>query len=130
MNLKSIFLIIVAVAFSANVLYAQERICPSPKPLHEGGDELRIFEDNFTKEEYLESMQYLQKDFLPRLREYENIEQVKYSTEFWLSYFNSLNFVKGYVLKQAAINEIKSTNNKGAATKEFCTFLESAAYVD
>lgn len=112
------------------VSFAQERLCPAPSPLPEGADDLRIHESEFTYSRYLESLDFIQNEFPRRIRTYKEVSEFQYNTELWLGYYNSLKFIEGYVLKQAALNEVASHSEKREATDRFCQFLRNARYVD
>ena len=58
------------------------------------------------------------------------------SSEFWIGYSNSLKFIRGYMLKQAALLQItqarltKKTKQRDETIKVFCNFVGSADYSD
>jgi len=130
MNIKTFIVFIACIFLSSNALLAQEAICPPLHPDPDRAEELVMHENEFTKEKYISSLDFVRNEFPRRILSYEKTSEFEDSPEFWIGYYNSLTFIEGYVLKQAAISEIKTSKTKGSAVKEFCTFLEEAAYTD
>ena len=128
--MKKYFVQIIFFFFWANFAVAEGPICSQLPPLPAGADDLRIKEHEITKSKYSESLDFIRNEFPRRLLSYEKISEYEQNTEFWLSYYNSLKFIEGYVLKQAAEQEIQIKKQKGKAAAEFCSFLKEAMYVD
>lgn len=118
--------------------HAGSRLCPPPPPVKEGEDDLRMKEEEFNAEHIAKSLSYLQNDIPNDLQDNDSKKIIARlgSSEFWISYDNSLRFIEGYMLKQAALLQIaqsrgpKKTKQKDDAVKRFCDFLGSAEYTD
>ena len=96
----------------------------------EGTGELMILEHEFTQRQYIDSLYYLQNEFSRRLLAFGRVSEFEHNTEFWISYYNSLKFIEGYMLRQAAQAEVSAHSKKGEATDRFCRFLQKARYED
>jgi hypothetical protein len=95
-------------------------------------------EEEFNAKHAATALSYLQKDIPGELqgKDSKRIMARLGSSEFWISYDNSLRFIEGYLLKQAALLQIsqsrglKKTKQNDDAVKRFCDFLGSAEYTD
>ena len=121
-------LLLVALAVASPSLAESTDFCPPLPPLAEGQDDLRIAESGFTQERYEAAIQHLL-EFPARIINAEDLRGTVASSETWIGYENSLRFVRGWVLKQAAVAEAKS-GHRGAAVEAFCAFAANAAYAD
>lgn len=117
------------------------------KPLPQGVDELKMEEGLFTIEEALGSLPYLESKVIRMMQEHEATRDVLWSEHFYITYPNSLNILKGTILRQNAyicrqkleIAKLQQAD-PGAlgnaqrdfekAKKAFCDFLKEAEYVD
>ncbi len=114
---------LITLAFSGSVV-ANEALCPRLPVLPNDVDDLRMSEADCNADQYADSLSFLRSKFPKKIRSVKEIKEVTWSHEFWISYFNSLKFIEGYVLKQKAIQK------GGAAKKAFCKFMSQANYVD
>lgn len=117
---------------------AGSRLCPLPPPLQEGQDDLRIKEEDITAERFASSLSILETDIPKELQDKDTKKVLARlgSSEFWIGYSNSIKFIRGYMLKQAALLPIsqarltKKTKQRDEAIKAFCNFVGSADYSD
>jgi hypothetical protein len=134
----AILLAVALWSFWETSAHASSRLCPPPAPVKEGEDDMRMKEDEFNAEHIAKSLFYLQNDIPNELQgnDSKKIMARLGSSEFWISYDNSLRFIEGYMLKQAALLQIaqsrgsKKTKQKVDTVKRFCDFLGSAEYTD
>ena len=64
-----------------------------------------------------------------RLREADDLGARVASSETWIGYENSLRIIEGWVLKQAALSEVRA-GSQGSAVDRFCEFIAQAEYAD
>ena len=141
-------LIVIIIVFSfSNKVIASSSICPDPPPLQEGADDFRMHERDFTLEEALESVSFLQTDFSKRIWGDNAVTDFSSWSGHYIGYHNSLKTIEGMLLKQqvlleiARLNEVTATSSNSEtidqskkklkmARDHFCEFLNSAEYVD
>lgn len=136
--LRKIFLTVTLCLFTVTGAQAGPKICPPPPPLVEGQDDLRMKEEDFTAERFASSLSILETDIPKELQDKDTKKVLARldSSEFWIGYSNSLKFIRGYMLKQAALLPItqarltKKTKQRDEAIKAFCNFVGSADYSD
>ncbi len=126
---------------------AADVLCPKNAPLQEGVDDLRMQEDEFTAEQAMDAVKFLQTDFSKRIFGTNAVKDFHAWSGHYISYANSLKFIEGALLKQqvlinrarlkelsvlvpesAEISQLKV--NLEAATQKFCVLLSTAEYVD
>ena len=151
-RLRKLALALTVVILFAPILASAQNLCPPPKPLPEGVDDLRMVEGDFTFSKAIESLRWLEKDVWDVIREHRTTEQLMMSTEkFGIPFPNSVSRIKGVLLRQQALLErerleiarlrLKAGSGSeayvGAAQKrfenarrQFCKFLEKAESVD
>ncbi len=137
-KLTAILLAFAVCSLGGTQAHGDASICPPLPPLPEGVDDLRTKETDFTAQRAASSRSYLQKEVPKDLREKDDtkIKRRLESSEFWISYDNSLRIIEGYLLKQEALLQIaqsrlsKTTKTRDAAVKRFCDFLGSAHFAD
>lgn len=103
---------------------ASEMLCPPLPPLPKEADDLRMTEEEFTKERFLSSLAYFENDLPNKLNTSKETKELTNRSIFWISYRNGLKFIEGYMLKQEAL--LKG----GAEKKAFCEFIVGSEYVD
>lgn len=92
---------------------------------------LKISEDSLTSSNYREAISFLEKNVLLTLKNSKDLNEVMYDSEFWISYFNSLKIIHGYVLKmQVSIENISKKKHSKKAKEEYKKFLENTYYSD
>jgi hypothetical protein len=146
-------LLCLAILLSFVPIYALgQDLCPPPKPLPEGADDLRMAEGDFTFQKAHESLRWLEKDVWDVIRQHKTTEELMRSTErFGIPFSNNLSITKGVLLRQQALLEqekyeiarlrLKTGSGSKAdveaahkrfedARREFCKFLEKAEWVD
>ena len=116
---------------------AESKLCPPLPSLALGQDDSRIKEEDFTVEQFTSSLSILETDIPKELQEQDTKKVLARldSSEFWIGYANSLKFLRGYMLKQAALLQtghsgISKKQQKKDAVKRFCDFITSAQYTD
>jgi len=137
-NLRKIFLTVTICLSTVTGAQAGPKICPPPAHLVEGQDDLRMKEEDFTAERFASSLSILETDIPKELQDKDTKKVLARldSSEFWIGYSNSLKFIRGYMLKQAALLPItqarltKKTKQRDEAIKAFCNFVGSADYSD
>ncbi len=117
MDLKKI-LILIMVCVTGN-LYSSEM-----------EDEfLKVKNQDLTWQAYQVSLSVLEEDLPKLIRESKDIREIKTNSEFWISYFNSLMYIRGYTLKKEA--ELEKLSGKGVvAQKRYARFLKEAQLSD
>ena len=101
-------------------------LCPTPAALPPGADDLRLSVSGFTRERYESALEYLDHTLPAILHDSENLAAAVNPSVFWISYRNSITFIRGYVLLQRA-EHARDPEAKAAAVTEFCSFLSGAA---
>lgn len=151
-RLKKLVLALAIVILFAPILASSQNLCPPPKPLPEGADDLRMVEGDFTFSKAIESLRWLEKDVWDVIRQHKTTEELMSSTErFGIPFPNSVSKIKGVLLRQQALLErerleiarlrLKADSGSKAdvetaqkrfenARREFCKFLEQAEWVD
>lgn len=150
--LKKLVLALAVVILLTPILASAQTLCPRPKPLPKGVDDLRMVEGDFTFSKAIGSLRWLEKDVWDVIREHKTTQELMMSTEsFGIPFPNSVSIIKGALLRQQALLERerleiarlrlkKGSGRKGDvetaqkrfedARKEFCKFLEEAKWVD
>jgi len=145
-------LVLALVILFASIPASAQNLCPPPKPLPEGVDDLRMVEGDFTFSKAIQSLGWLEKDVWDVIREHKTTQELMMSTErFGIPFPNNVSRVKGALLRQQALLErewfevakLKLKAGSGSkvdveaaqkrfenARKEFCKFLEKAKWVD
>jgi len=146
-----LFIMFLMVFFFIPYAIADE-ICPNIKklPAPSGAEELKMDEREFNFEHAISSIAYLEKDVYDILKTH-GATSVLDAENFYISYPNSIKFVKGTLLRQEAllakekleVAKLKASTSKGSnesviiaekayheAKEKFCMFLKSAEYVD
>lgn len=148
---KRVLALAVAILF-ASIPASAQNLCPPPKALPEGVDDLRMVEGDFTFSKAIESLRWLEKDVWDVIREHKTTEELMMSTErFGIPFPNSVSSIKGVLLRQQALLErerleiarlrLKAGSGSKAdveaaqkrfenSRREFCKFLEKAKWVD
>jgi hypothetical protein len=148
---KPVLALAVAILF-APILVSAQNLCPPPKPLPKGADDLRMFEGDFTFSKAMESLRWLEKDAWDAIHEHKTTEELVMSTErFGIPFSNSVSSIKGVLLRQQTLLErerlevtrlrLKAGSGSKAdveaaqkrfenARREFCKFLEKSKWVD
>jgi hypothetical protein len=151
-HLRKLVLALAAAVMLAPVLASAQNLCPPPKPLPEGVDDLRMVEGDFTFSKAIESLRWLEKDVWDVIREHKTTEELLHDTEqFGIPFHNSVSRTKGVLLRQQALLErerleiarlrLKAGSGSKAdvevaqkrfenARREFCKFLEKVKWVD
>lgn len=104
----------------------------SIKYVNANDENLKLKDSDFTKKNY-ESSIYLIEGYLPKmLRRAKNPQKLLNNSEFWISYYNSLIYIKGYTLKKEAEAEKRFFNRKKykVAHKKYLEFLDSTELSD
>jgi hypothetical protein len=150
--LKKLVLALAVIVFFPPILASAQTLCPPPKPLPEGADDLRMVEGDFTFLKAIESLRWLEKDVWNVMREHKTTEELMHNTEqFGIPFSNSVSRIKGVLLCQQAllarerleIARLRLKAGSGGkadvdaaqmhfenARREFCKFLEKARWVD
>ena len=136
----------------ANISFAED-ICPESDktPLPSDADDLRMYKKEFTFQHAMQSLEYLEKDVINIIKKHKESHSILEDESFYISYPNSIAFVKGTLLKQEVliarnkleVEKLKLKKDTGSkkevkeaeniylnAKKKFCDFLKSAEYVD
>ncbi len=149
MQIRVIFIAVLLVA--ASTVEAQS-LCPPEKFSTEGAPELQMTERSFTERAALDSLSWLEKDFMAVLKRHKTTNDLLNNTEgFGIPYPNAVAIAKGTVLRLRALltqtrleneylklkagtkdaKEVQVTQAQfTAARKEFCEFLHNAQFVD
>jgi hypothetical protein len=151
--MKSSILIFVCLVLVFSTISLAEELCPGldKLPAVSGADELKMYEKDFNIDRAMKSVKYLEEDVITIIQEHKGPHSVLQNERFYISYPNSLTFVKGTLLKQEALiaknvlelEKLKfknGANNKedfykaakayNAKKKKFCDFLKTAEYDD
>src|SRR5262245_41530191 len=111
-----------------------ENLCQTPQSLPPDVDDLRMVEGDFTVERCTAALEYLRKEIPRRLIDAPDRVKALDSSEFWISYGNSLKVIEGFMLRQDALHAIelnkKSPRSSLPAVARFCEFLAQATYED
>lgn len=113
-----IFIFILTSSFAT---YSQSKLDP----------ELKIKDEEITSASYKEAISFLQDNVPKILKDKKKLDRILQSSEFWISYSNSLKIIQAYVLKKDAIFE--SQPQKMRSTKaqiKYREFLEKTFYAD
>jgi hypothetical protein len=151
-RLKKLVVALAVVLLFAPILASAQNLCPPPKLLPEGVDDLRMVEGDFTFSKAIGSLRWLEKDVWDVIREHKTTEELLHNTEqFGIPFPNSVSSIKGVLLRQQALLErerleiarlrLKAGSGSKAdveaaqkrfenARREFCKFLEKAKWVD
>lgn len=137
MHFRLAVVAVILYGLTVAIASAEERLCPSSPSLPPDVDDHRMTEDQFTLEHFQSSLSYFQNDLAKELVKTKRTEDVINKEAFWITYENSLRFIEGYALKQAALLERTqvtpgSTAKKwrGPAVQRFCEFVSKAQYLD
>ena len=149
--IKSFLLCVACFLIFTVPVFSEEMLCPPPKPLQEGQDDLRMFEKAFTLSHANSSIGYLRDDFYRIIRELQKKKGRPYHEQVNISYPNSLTFIEGTLIKQDALllkakAELAEEKFKNGTTSEkkaamarqqyegarkiFCLFIKRLEYVD
>jgi len=82
-----------------------------------------------------EALSFFRKELPKEFQEVKTTREMTDREGFWIGYHNSLAFMEGYFLKQAALLERAQSGGKekrqeGSALKRFCKFLSKAHSLD
>lgn len=136
----------------ANISFAED-ICPDSDktPPPSGAEELKMYEKEFIFQHAMQSLEFLEKDVINIIKNHKGPHSVLENESFYISYPNSITFVKGTLLKQEVliarnkleVEKLKLKNKTGSikevsvaeniylnAKNKFCEFLKHAEYVD
>jgi len=150
--LRKLVLALALIILFAPIFVSAQNLCPAPKPLQEGADNLRMAEGDFTFSKAIESLRWLEEDVWDVIRQHKTTEELLHNTEqFGIPFPNGVSRIKGVLLRQQALLErerleiarlrLKAGPGSKAdveaaqkrfenARREFCKFLEKARWVD
>jgi hypothetical protein len=151
-HLRKLPLALLVIRLFAPILASTQTLCPRPKPLPEGVDDLRMVEGDFTFSKAIQSLGWLEKDVWDVIHKHKTTEELLHNTEqFGIPFPNSISKIKGVLSRQQALLEREGLNvaklkpKAGSGSKadveaaqkrfenartEFCKFLEKAKWVD
>lgn len=103
MIFRSLLLISLSFLY-VNFLFAEE-VCPGcdKLPAPSGANELKMLENEFNFDHALKSTQFLEKDVIEILKNHTGSHSVLSYEGFYISYPNSVIFVKGTLMRQEAL---------------------------
>jgi len=156
---KYFIYVLALMLLASSRIFADEMVCPIPTPSLSGANELQMQESEFHFQQAMKSLNYLQTDVYRIISNNEKklfqliregkqpkgmpleLMSVQLNEHFYISYPNSLSFIKGTLLKyrylylrEKLVNkpEIKQDVRKDLikAKEELCNFISTAEYVD
>ncbi len=90
---------------------------------------LKIPSEDLNVKQYEESIKNIKIDLPKQLRELKDKNTIIRNSEFWMSYYNSLMYIEGYVLKKEA--EVEKLKGKGRESqKKYERFLKETRLSD
>ena len=104
-RLRKLALALAVAILFASIPASAQNLCPPPKPLPEGVDDLRMVEGDFTFSKAIESLRWLEKDVWDVIREHKTTEELMMSTaRFGIPFPNSVSRIKGVLLHKRSRN--------------------------
>ena len=146
MRFRNILVVLIC-CYPTSVVFADSLLCPTRVVIPNEPEEFIMYENNFSLDKGLESVDFLRTDFSKRIWGSNPTTDFNAWSGHYISYMNSLRFMEGALLKETALRlrlksqllSIQSTgslDSKAAkkdfedAKEKFCHFVKNSLYVD
>jgi hypothetical protein len=146
MRFRNILVVLICY-YPTSVVFADSPLCSIRVVIPNEPEELIMYENDFSLDKGLESINFLRTDFSKRIWGSNPTTDFNTWSGHYISYMNSLRFMEGALLKETALRlrlksqllEIQSPDSldskaakKGFedAKEKFCHFVNNSLYVD